>query len=74
MNDKSEYLEVRLDQLSPQALQGVVEEFIMREGTDYGHNEYSLDEKIKIVIKQIKNKQAKIVFEPESETTSIIRS
>ena len=37
---------VPYDQLSPEALQGVIEEFVTRDGTDYGEIEVSLETKI----------------------------
>ena len=33
------------DQLTSEALLGVIDAFILREGTDYGHQEFTLDEK-----------------------------
>ena len=36
---------VSVEQLSESALLGVVDAFILREGTDYGHQDYTLDEK-----------------------------
>jgi len=39
-------IEIPLDRLSPEVLRGVIEEFILREGTDYGVQESSLDNKI----------------------------
>ena len=34
---------IPIDRLSPEALQGIIEEFISREGTDYGNWEVSWD-------------------------------
>ncbi len=62
------------EQLSPIALEGVIDEFINREGTDYGHKNYSLAEKRQAVLSQLKNGSAVISFDPSSETTSIIDS
>ena len=33
------------DELSAPALEGIIEEFVLREGTEYGASEYSLDQK-----------------------------
>lgn len=61
------------DQLSPEALQGVIEDFISREGTDYGEVEVSLETKIAQVLNQLKSRKATIVFDPDSETCTILR-
>lgn len=65
-------MEVPYDALSAQALRGVIEEFITREGTDYGHQTYSLEEKVKHVLGQLKRKEAIIVFDDETETCNIV--
>ena len=40
-------------QISPDALQGLIEEFITREGTDYGEMEFSLAQKVSQVERQL---------------------
>ena len=70
MNDS--VIVIPSEQLSPEALQGVIEEFITREGTDYGVVEIELVEKVRQVQTQLKNGAALIVFEPVAETCTII--
>ena len=53
-------------------LQKVIESFITREGTDYGLVEYSLDEKVQHIRLQLKNKEAYIVFEGETESITLL--
>ena len=36
---------IPIERLSPEAIQGVIEEFILREGTDYGEKETSMETK-----------------------------
>jgi uncharacterized protein len=59
--------------LSEDALRGLVEEFITREGTDYGHHEHSLEEKRASVLRQLKRGEAVILFDRDSEATTIVR-
>ena len=59
------------NKLSAKALQGVIEEFITRGGTDYGAVEASLGIKFKQVKSQLKNGSAILVFDDETETTHI---
>lgn len=61
-------------QLSPDALQGVIEEFVTRDGTDYGEVEVSLETKISQVLGQIKAGKAIIVFDHKTETCTILKS
>ncbi|NQZ19636.1 MAG: YheU family protein [Bdellovibrionales bacterium] len=58
--------------LSQEALAGLIEEFILREGTDYGTHEYSLDDKKNHVFKQLQGGHINVVFDPNNETTSLL--
>ena len=59
-------------ELSGEALRGVLESFVLREGTDYGEREFSLDQKVEHVIKQLRRGEAKIVFDPATETIDVV--
>lgn len=72
MSDSFEYTTIPYQQLSKDALNGVIEEYINREGTDYGLQEYSFEQKSEQVLSLIRNGQAKIVFEHNSQTVSIL--
>ena len=60
-------------ELAADLLHAVVESYVLREGTDYGEKEYSLDDKVAHVLNQLKRGDAQIVFDPETETVSIVR-
>ena len=60
------------DALSPEALRGLVEEFVTRDGTDYGVVERSVEEKIAGVMAQLAAGEARIVFDPETESANIV--
>jgi uncharacterized protein YheU (UPF0270 family) len=61
-------------ELQAELLHAVVESYVLREGTDYGEREYSLQDKVRQVISQLERGEAQIVFDPETETVSITRS
>lgn len=65
-------IEIPYQQLSEDALQGVIEEFIQREGTDYGEVEYSLSEKTAQVMGLLKSGQSILVFDVQTESTTIM--
>lgn len=65
-------MEIPYQKLSQEALEKVIEEYITREGTDYGQIEYSLEEKRKSVEAQIKSGSTIIVYDSESETVNLI--
>ncbi len=58
-------------ELSPDALQALVEEFVTRSGTDYGNCETSLTEKVQQVVQQLENGEAVIVYDATMETCNI---
>ena len=62
---------IPVDKLSPEALQGVIEEFISRAGTDYGEIEASTDTKFRQVKQKLENGLAVLIFDDETETTNI---
>lgn len=59
-------------QISAPALRGLVEAFVLREGTDYGEREYSLDEKVAQVLRQLERGEATVIFDPRTNTASIV--
>ena len=65
-------VKVPYDQLSSEALNGVIEEFVTRNGTDYGEAQIPLETKIAQVLIQLKSKDAFIVFDHHSETATIV--
>lgn len=60
------------EQLSPEALQGLIEEFITREGTDYGEVEWSLSDKVEQVRGQLRRGEAVIVFDIAAESCTLM--
>ncbi len=59
-------------ELSPELLRSVVEAFVLREGTDYGLSEVSLEDKVADVIEQLRRGRVEIVFDPNLETVGIV--
>lgn len=72
MSESQDYTLVPYEQLSADALQGVIEEFINREGTDYGLIEASLQDKCDQVLAQIKKGLVVIVFDHDSQSVSVM--
>ncbi len=67
-------VKVPYNQLSPEALHGLIEEFVTRDGTDYGEVEVPLETKIAQVLSQLKSGKAVIVFDQKTETCTILKS
>jgi uncharacterized protein YheU (UPF0270 family) len=67
-----EFVWVPYTELSAELLRAVVESFVLREGTDYGEKELPLDEKVARMIAQLKRGEASIVFDPDSDSVTIL--
>ena len=68
-----EAIKIPYTELSPEALHGVIEEFVTRDGTDYGEIEVPLETKIAQVLGQLKAGKAGVVFDQKSATCNIIK-
>jgi hypothetical protein len=59
-------------ELSPDALMGVIQSFVLREGTDYGAQEVDFDTKVEQVRRQLERREAEIVFDQNTESIDIV--
>jgi len=58
--------------LNQDTLRAVIEAFVLREGTDYGPDEFDLDAKVAMVRTRLKSGEAHLVFDAESESIDIL--
>lgn len=66
-------VEIPPSALTDEILRAIIEEFITREGTDYGVYEYSLDEKVEQVLEQLNKEEVMIQFDQRTESVTIVR-
>jgi uncharacterized protein len=62
---------IPVNKLSHEALKGVIEEYISRDGTDYGENESSIETNYRHVKSKLQKGLAVLIFDDEAETTNI---
>lgn len=60
------------EQISSEALQGLIEEFITRDGTDYGEEEIPLNVKVTQIKQLLRRGEVVVVFDTASESVSIL--
>jgi len=65
---------IPVNKLSAEALDGVIEEFISRDGTDYGEIEASAEKKFSQVKQKLEKGLAVLIYDDEMETTNIFRN
>jgi uncharacterized protein YheU (UPF0270 family) len=76
LNDDSQFplppIVVPHSELSSDALTGVIEAFVLREGTDYGERDVPFETKVLQVRRQLERREAEIVFDPNTESVHIV--
>lgn len=58
--------------LAPETLDNLIESFVLREGTDYGEHERSLEQKVNDVKRQLKSGDVVLVWSELHETVNIM--
>jgi uncharacterized protein YheU (UPF0270 family) len=66
-------MEIPFTELTDEALRGVIEEFVSREGTDYGSIDFSFEENIKQIKGQLMAGDIKLVFDAETHSCSLVQ-
>jgi uncharacterized protein YheU (UPF0270 family) len=66
-------LEIPWRQLSVEALQGVIEEFVTREGTEYGLRDVELETKVAQVRQQLERGEVRVYFDQDSGSCQLLR-
>lgn len=68
----AEPLRIPHDELSAEALRGLVEAFVLREGTEYGAHDVPLETKVAQVMRQLERGEAQVIFDPATEVVDIV--
>lgn len=70
--DIDNYIEIPPQQLDAAILTAIIEEFVNREGTDYGLAEYTLEQKVSQVKRQIDRGEVVIAFDAVTESCTLL--
>ncbi len=65
-------LDIPYEQLNPETLQRMIQEFVTRDGADWADSGCSLEDKVEQVLQQLKAKKIKVVFEQRSQTANLV--
>jgi uncharacterized protein YheU (UPF0270 family) len=65
-------VEIPFERINPETLRNLIAEFVTREWEEVGDAHHTLDDKIGQVVRQLKEKRAKVVFDLSSETCNIV--
>ena len=67
-----EGVEVPYEHLEPETLQNLIQEFVTRDGNDWGDVEGAMESNVDQVMQQLRNRKVKVVFDLKSETANIV--
>lgn len=68
----SEIVEVPYQCLEKETLSALIEAFVLREGTDYGEMEWSLEDKKDQVLLQLTRGEVVIIFDEATESCTLL--
>jgi len=71
-NQQEQGIEVPYERLDPETLRNVIQEFVTRDGADWGEVGGALEDKVAQVMQQLRNRKVKVVFELKSQTANIV--
>ena len=71
-DDSDRFVEVPAERLSPDILRRLLEEFVTRDGTDYGSSEKTVDQKVDDVMRQLRRREVKIMVDMETGTANVV--
>jgi uncharacterized protein YheU (UPF0270 family) len=60
------------EKLSPEALNGLIEEFVTRPGTDTGYTKNTLQQNVDMVKRQLKRGDILVVYDEGTQTANVI--
>jgi hypothetical protein len=69
---REEGLEVPYDRINPDTLRNMIQEFVTRDGADWGDAGCTLEDKVEQVLRQLRDKKVKVVFDLTSQTANIV--
>lgn len=67
-----EGVEVPYERIDPQTLRNMIQEFVSRDGADWGDRGCSLADKVEQVLRQLRERKVKVVFDLKSQTANIV--
>lgn len=69
---QEEGVDVAYQQIDPETLRRMIQEFVSRDGADWGDVGCALDDKVEQVLQQLRQKQVKVVVDLHSQTVNIV--
>ena len=69
---QEEGLEVPYQQINPDTLRRMIQEFVTRDGADWAEVGCTLEDKVEQVLQQLRIKKVKVVFDLKTQTANLV--
>ena len=70
----AQFVAVPLQRLQADVLQALLEDYASRDGTDYGEREFTLQEKVERLQRQLRAGELQILYDADSEQWDLVPS
>jgi len=67
-----EGIEVPYERINPDTLRKMIQEFVTRDGADWGEAGCTLEDKVEQVLRQLRSRKVKVVFDLAAQTANIV--
>ena len=67
-----EGIDVPYDQIDPETLRRMIQEFVTRDGADWDESGCTLEDKVEQVLRQMKDRKVKVVFDLMTQTANLV--
>ncbi len=65
-------VEVPYERINPETLRNMIQEFVTRDGADWGDAGCTLEDKYQQVLQQLRTRRVKVVFDLTAQTANIV--
>ena len=65
-------MESPIDKLSAEALRGLIEAYILRDGTDYGQTEVPFETKVSQLKVALQEGRARVLYDPDLDSFTVL--
>jgi len=65
-------LEIPYEQINPDTLRRMIQEFVTRDGADWAELGCTLEDKVEQVLQQLRARKIKVVFDQTSQTANLV--
>ena len=71
-DEQEQGIDIPYEQLNHETLERMIQEFVTRDGSNWDGDDGDLVHKVEQVMRQLRNKQVKVVFDLRAQTANLV--